>query len=59
MKSHTFIFPTTEEILSSSPVDLVSTSAVSAAIPLRCASKFVAERPGANGIAAMTASTAH
>ena len=55
MNSHTFIFPTTEEILSFSPVDLVSVSAVSAAIPLRCAAKFVAKRPGANGLAVVPA----
>ena len=58
MNSHTFIFPMTEEILSSSPVDLVSASAVSAAIPLRCDAAFVAERPDANGFAVMTASIA-
>lgn len=59
MNSHTFIFPTTEEILSSSPVDQVGNIAASAAIPLRCAARFVAKRPGANGLAVMTASTAH
>lgn len=45
------IFPTTEEILSSSPIDRVSNIAVSAAIPLRCAARFVAEGLGANGLA--------
>ncbi len=59
MKSHTFIFPMTEEILSSSPVDLVSASAANSAIALRCAATFVADHPGANGFAIMTASTAH
>lgn len=58
MESHTFIFPTTEEILSSSPGDLVSAIAASAAIPLRCAAAVVAERVGANGVAVMTTSIA-
>lgn len=55
MESHTFIFPTTEEILSSSPVDLVSTIAASAAIPLCCAARFVAEGLVANGLAVVPA----
>ena len=59
MKSHTFIFPTTEEILSSSPGDLVSATAATLACRLRCAATFVAERIGANGFATMTTSTAH
>ncbi|WP_230839536.1 hypothetical protein [Rhizobium sp. C1] len=59
MNTLTFNFRTTEEILSSSPVDLVSTIAVSAAIPLRRVAGFVAKRPGANGFAVVTASTAH
>jgi hypothetical protein len=58
MNTLTSNFRVTEEILSSSPVDLVSASAVSAAIPLRCDAAFVAERPDANGFAVMTASIA-
>jgi hypothetical protein len=59
MNTLTSNFRVTEEILSSSPVDLVNTIAASAAIPLRCAARFVAEGLGANGCAVMTASTAH
>ena len=59
MNTLTFIFPMTEEFLSSSPTDLVSASAASAAIPLRCAAAVVAQRPGANGFAVLSASTAH
>lgn len=59
MKSHTFIFTATEEILSSSPVDLVSASAAISTIALRCDAAVKAERPGANGFAVMTALTAH
>ncbi len=58
MKSHTFIFPTTEEILSSSPADLVSTIGASAAIPLRCAARFMAEGLGANSLGDESAPTA-
>lgn len=59
MKTLTSNFRTTEEILSSSPADLVRAAAASAAIALRRATAFVAERPGAHGFAVMTASTAH
>lgn len=52
------IFPTTEEILTSSPGDPVNAIAASAAIPFRCAAAVVAERLGVNGFAVMTASTA-
>ncbi len=58
MKSHTFIFPTTEEFLSSSPGDLVIAIAASAAVLFRCAAAVVAESVGANGVAVMTASIA-
>lgn len=58
MNTLTCNFRVTEEILSSSPGDLVSAIAVSAAIHLRCAAAVVAERLGANGFAVMTASTA-
>ncbi len=59
MNTLTFIFPMTEEILSSSPVDLVSASAPISTIALRCDAAVMAERPGANDFAVMTASTAH
>ncbi len=56
MNTLTSNFRTTEEFLSSSPGYHVSTIAVSAANPLRCAEKFAAERLGANGFATMTTS---
>lgn len=59
MKTLTSNFRRTEEFLSSSLADHVSTIAVSAAIPLRCAARFVAERLGANGLALVTATNAH
>lgn len=58
MNTLTCNFRGTEEFLSSSPADLVSAIAASGAIPLRCATAFVAERPGVNGFAVTTASTA-
>ncbi len=55
MNTLTSNFRTTEEFLLSSPVDLVSAIAASGAVPLRCAAKFVAERPGANGLTVVPA----
>ena len=59
MNTLTSNFRITEEILSSSPADLVSASAAISTIPLRCASTIVAERLGANGPAVVPVSTAH
>ncbi len=59
MNTLTSNFRVTEEFLSSSPGDVVSTIAASAAIPLRCAATFVTERPGANGFAVVPATNAH
>ncbi len=58
MNTLTSKFRVTEEILSSSPTDLVSAIAASGAIPLHCAETFALDRPGANGFAVVTASTA-
>ncbi len=58
MNTLTSNFRVTEEFLSCSPADLVSTIAASAAIPLRCAATFVAERLGANRPTVVPASTA-
>ncbi len=55
MNTLTSNFRVTEEFLSSSPADLVSAIAASGAIPLRCATTFVAERLGANGLAVVPA----
>lgn len=59
MNTLTSNFRVTEEILSSSPGDLVSTIAASATVPLRCAAAVVAERLGANCLAVVSATTAH
>ncbi len=59
MNTLTSNFRPTEEFLSSSPVDLVSSIDTSGVIPLRCAERFALDRPDANGFAVMTASTAH
>lgn len=58
MNTLTSNFRVTEEFLSSSPADLVSAIAASAAIPLRCAARFVAEGLGANGLDDVSASIA-
>lgn len=47
MNTLTSNFRPTEEILSSSPADLVRAAAASAAIALRCAASVVVERAGA------------
>ncbi len=55
MNTLTSNFRVTEEILSSSPGDLVSAIVASGAIPLRCAARLVAERQGANVVTVVTA----